>query len=251
MVIQAGLDLADILAEAQHHAELVGLHAEEAGKSPRARRRRAMAMTTPMAPRLPPGQHVCSLSWLRRSKSSRSGGVGPDGLRSRAPRPLRAGPPRAAALISPRHRNLPWGRSRRRTGEGYRRTPIALTTQANMSRGGVRPRLSQRRTPIHSIPRLSAQGYIGEVGAVVRGPHGCGRARFPPKPERSGRKTVSPSIAAWTSVISTRSAARHPLRVDVGAADDHDFSGKTPQRIAPRRCHRRCANEVATSAPLA
>src|SRR5205085_12172992 len=33
---------------------------------------------TPRPPRLPPGNTLFSLSWLRRSNSSRSGGVGPD-----------------------------------------------------------------------------------------------------------------------------------------------------------------------------
>src|SRR3954453_11266417 len=34
--------------------------------------------TTPRPPRLPPGRMPFSRSWLRRSRSSRSGGVGPD-----------------------------------------------------------------------------------------------------------------------------------------------------------------------------
>ena len=34
MIVQAGLHLADELAEAQHHAEFVGLDAEEAGQAP-------------------------------------------------------------------------------------------------------------------------------------------------------------------------------------------------------------------------
>ncbi len=39
MVIQAGLHLAHVLAEAQHHAEFVRLDPEEAGKAPQRDRR--------------------------------------------------------------------------------------------------------------------------------------------------------------------------------------------------------------------
>ena len=34
MIVQTGLNRAHVLAEAQHHAEFFGLHAEEAGQSP-------------------------------------------------------------------------------------------------------------------------------------------------------------------------------------------------------------------------
>ena len=47
-------------------------------------------------------------------------------------------------------------------------------------------------------------------------------------------KRVSPSGLACTSVISSRSAIVHPLRIDFGAADHRDLSGQTPQRVAAR-----------------
>ncbi len=77
MIVEARLDLADFLAEAEHDANLVGLDPEEAGHPPQhdgAKREQAK----PRPPMLPPGRTLRNLSWLRRSKSSRSGGVGPD-----------------------------------------------------------------------------------------------------------------------------------------------------------------------------
>ena len=77
MIVEAGLDLADFLAEAQHDADLVGLDAEEAG-TPHSTIAPSAIRAKPRPPMLPPGSTLRSLSWLRRSKSSRSGGVGPD-----------------------------------------------------------------------------------------------------------------------------------------------------------------------------
>ena len=90
-----------------------------------------------------------------------------------------------------------------------------------------------------------------KVGAVVRTGADAARARLPPiAPRRSPGKSVSPSGCACTSVISSRSAKAHPLRVDFRAADHGDFSDRTPQRIAVATA-RAASSEVVTTAPAA
>ena len=78
MVVEARLDLADFLAEAQHDADLVGLDAEEAGHAPQHDGAEREQRKAAAADDCRPAARSCSLSWLRRSNSSRSGGVGPD-----------------------------------------------------------------------------------------------------------------------------------------------------------------------------
>ncbi len=76
MIIQPRLDLAHELAEPQHHAKLIGLDAEEAGKTPQ-RNGRERNQRHCRGRRNFPAAKRRNLSWLRRRNSSRSGGRGP------------------------------------------------------------------------------------------------------------------------------------------------------------------------------
>src|SRR5665213_3219968 len=77
MIIQARLHFAHLFAEAQHDAEFFLFDPEEAGK-PHSTTAPSTSRATPLPPILPPGSTRRSLSWPRRSISSRSGGFGPD-----------------------------------------------------------------------------------------------------------------------------------------------------------------------------
>ena len=78
MIVQAGLHLADVLAEAQHDAKLIRLDPEEPGNAPEHDRAKRQAARSHGRRDCRPAGRSCSLSWLRRSSCSRSGGVGPE-----------------------------------------------------------------------------------------------------------------------------------------------------------------------------
>ncbi len=63
-------------------------------KGPRSATAASTISATPLPPRLPPGSTVRSLSWLRRSRSSRSGGVEPRTVAAPSPRGPCRPPPR-------------------------------------------------------------------------------------------------------------------------------------------------------------
>src|SRR5262249_22186007 len=95
-------------AEPQHHAELVGLDAEEAGKQPdgdRGQHDQAEPLATEAAAR----QHRAQLVLATAQKLLEVGGRRARRLLPRAPRALTsaARSPRPAALIAPRHRLSP------------------------------------------------------------------------------------------------------------------------------------------------
>src|SRR5262245_26039048 len=127
-----------MLAEAQHHAKLFGLHAEEAGKAPdrqRADQDQRDAHAAEMAARqqllhavLTAAQQVFK---VRRPR--------PDRLRALAPWPFRTRAPRASALILPRHQNLSsagpgTGRPPRKLSPALSGTAQALTTRRQPSK---------------------------------------------------------------------------------------------------------------------
>ena len=76
MIVEPRLHLAHELAEAQHHADFIGLDAGRSRKSPTARSAASAISAMPRPPRLP-GSRPRNLSWPRRRNSSRSGGFGP------------------------------------------------------------------------------------------------------------------------------------------------------------------------------
>ena len=103
MVVQARLDLAYCLAEAQHNAQFVRLDPEKAGKSPKrqhAKRDESEAASAEIAA----GQHAPQFVLAAAQDFLEIGRRRPRRLRPGAPRALAAAAPRpSAALIGPRH----------------------------------------------------------------------------------------------------------------------------------------------------
>src|SRR5262249_122543 len=105
MIVEARLHGAHMLAEAQHHAELFGLHAEEAGEAPdrqRADQDQRDAHAAEMAAR----QAVLHLVLAAAQQILKVRRPRPDRLRTLAPWSFRTRAPWASALILPRHSNL-------------------------------------------------------------------------------------------------------------------------------------------------
>src|SRR4051812_47353432 len=107
MVVQARLNLADFLAEAEHDAHLIRLDAEETGNAPQhdgAKHDQGKPTAAHVAARENAPELVLAATQqvleVRRRRPGR--------LRPGAPRPLRsARSPRATALIAPRHESSP------------------------------------------------------------------------------------------------------------------------------------------------
>src|SRR5262245_43740302 len=94
-----------MLAEAQHHPQFFGLHAEEAGEAPdrqRADQDQRDAHAAEMAAR----QQLLHLVLAAAQQIFEVRRPRPDRLRTLAPWPFRTRTPRAPALILPRHSNL-------------------------------------------------------------------------------------------------------------------------------------------------
>src|SRR5262245_62616940 len=108
-----------MLAEAQHHAKLFGLHAEEAGKAPdrqRAEQDHRDAHAAEMAAR----QELLHLVLAAAQQIFEVRRPRPDRLRTLAPWPFRTRAPGASALIFPRHSNLSSaGLARSQTQPGF------------------------------------------------------------------------------------------------------------------------------------
>src|SRR6202035_110925 len=106
MIIQPRLDLAHELAKAQHDAKLIGLDAEEAGKSPQRdgnKRNERDAAAAEIA-----RHQATQLVLAAAQEVFEIGRPRPPGrLRPRAPRSPRPGTPRAAGLVVPRHQLSP------------------------------------------------------------------------------------------------------------------------------------------------
>ena len=133
MIVEAGLGRPVIGAKAQHDADLVGLHAVEAARQPERDDRRAAAMATQLpVPKPPGGSTRRNRSWLRRSRSSKSGGCG------RA----RAGPGR-------RHcrGRRPTGRRRADRCPRGHRPDFARTSTSNLSAALRSGRAREARSP--------------------------------------------------------------------------------------------------------
>src|SRR5206468_11303198 len=106
MIVQAGVNGADVLSEAQHNAEFFRLHAEESGQSPdrqRANQDQRDTHTAEMSAR----QKLLQLVLAAPQKVLQIGGPRPDRLRTAAPWSLGTLAPWASALILPRHINSP------------------------------------------------------------------------------------------------------------------------------------------------
>src|SRR5271166_1510409 len=104
VVIETWLDVADVFAETQHHAELVGLNAEEAGQSPDGNRGKH-DQCEPLAAEIPARQHVAQLVLAAAQKLLEIGRCRSGLLRALASTSSRS--PGPAALIAPRHRLSP------------------------------------------------------------------------------------------------------------------------------------------------
>ena len=106
MIVQAGLNGAHMLAEAQHDAEFFRLHAEESGQAPdrqRADQHQRDAHAAEMSAR----QKLLELVLAAPQKVLQVGGPWPDRLRTASPWSLGTLAPGASALILPRHINSP------------------------------------------------------------------------------------------------------------------------------------------------
>src|SRR5262249_241536 len=117
VVVGARLGVAHVLAEAQHHAELVGLHEVDARADPEYEGedgdQEGAAAAEPAAGHdraqlvLTAAQNLLE---VRRGRTR--------GLRTRAPRPLGTGAPRPAALIIPGHDTFSWVAAKSRPAPG-------------------------------------------------------------------------------------------------------------------------------------
>src|SRR5450432_3355329 len=103
MVVQSGLGVADILAEAKHDAEFFGLHAIKSGHAPD-RQRADQKQRDADAAEIPARQQLLQPVLATAQKVFKIGRPRPDRLRAGAPRPFWARAPWASALILPRHR---------------------------------------------------------------------------------------------------------------------------------------------------
>src|SRR6266536_1047738 len=101
VIIEPGLHIADVFAESQHDAELVGLDAEEAGKSPQRENAEQDQHGAPTA-EASARQHAPELVLAAAQQLLEVRRSGTGGLRSGVPGPL-SGTPRPAALTTPRH----------------------------------------------------------------------------------------------------------------------------------------------------
>jgi hypothetical protein len=107
VIVQSRLHLAHVFAEAQHHAELVGIDAEKAGKAPdrdRGEHNQAQALAAETTARQHGAQPILAAAQkfleVWRCRAGR--------LLARAPRAFASSrSPGAAALIAPRHRLSP------------------------------------------------------------------------------------------------------------------------------------------------
>src|SRR5215813_728668 len=108
MIVETGRGIAQIFAEAQHDAELFGLHAIEAGHQPdrdRAGHDQCYAESGEIAA----GQQLLEAVLTAPQKILEIGRPWADRLRTGAPWALRTRTPRAPALILPRHKRFSSG----------------------------------------------------------------------------------------------------------------------------------------------
>src|SRR5260370_24275065 len=161
MVAKTRLGVAHVLAEAKHHAELIGVHPEESGKSPdgdRGEKDRA----DPFGAEVTARQHGAQLVLAAAQKLFEIGRRWV--LAPRAPR--------SAALIAPRHRMSPRSPPARRRAcvSRVRRSPLGNTRARNSPsrpappaafRSPCRPRPTPRpcrrsgSSPARAHPRFS------------------------------------------------------------------------------------------------
>ena len=186
MVVQAGRRLAGKFAEAQHHAELVGLDAEEAGHAPQHQRGERDQREAARRPGCRRAGRCADRSWLRRRSSSRSGWLGPgDDCVPPAPRAARAATaapriaPWASALIVPRHDILLGYRRAGPPGHldaGPGQTTCAFRTvrcgqligDARAPCNAIRPREARVAGGFGSPPSSPHIGCKAEAGFVLR-----------------------------------------------------------------------------------
>src|SRR3954447_15328775 len=105
MIIQAGLHGPNMLAEAQHDAELFGLHPEEARQQPE-RDDEQYDQRDADAREIPTRHDLLQAILAAPQKIFQIRRPRPDRLRAVAPRSLRTRAPWATALILPRHSTL-------------------------------------------------------------------------------------------------------------------------------------------------
>src|SRR5262245_33247935 len=174
--------------------------------------------TKPLVPRLPPGSTVLSLSWLRRSSSSRSGGVGPDDCGPEPQGPLEPPEPHGPPpwLLHGMKSLLPGGSEAAPggSGGGYMGRPCGF------ARGS--PRAAQRRGTalmlcwFGAAPQESDQ-IVSRI--VVR----AGRMRdtraFAPEGRIDRRKARIPRGGRMDLRDLEPVGAAHHLRIDFAAAD--------------------------------
>ncbi len=126
MIVQSRLHFAREFAEAQHHAELVGLDSKEAGKSPEhdhSQRDQGDTPATEVAGQYAAQPILAAAQKFFEIGRPRSAWL----LRSRAPRTARTRTPRSAAgLIAPRHQILLAPPSPAARFGGYRGAPCPL-----------------------------------------------------------------------------------------------------------------------------
>src|SRR6266571_5104764 len=149
MIIKPGLHLADEFAEAEHHAELVRLDAEEAGETPQGDGRQRDQRETATAEIA--GQQAAQPVLAGAQKFFEVG---------RSPR---SRPPRAPGLVTPRHDLAP---RRRRTLPG----PFGAALVAGGYRVSATP-LTTRCSVLIWFGRLIPYGnddaWIGSVGGLL------------------------------------------------------------------------------------
>src|SRR6266536_2695084 len=157
VIIEPGLHIADVFAEPQHDAELVGLDPEEAGKSPQRQhgerdQRKAAAAETPARQHGP----ELVLAAAQQLLEVRRSGTG--GLRSGAPGPL-SGTPRPAVLTAPRHEWLQIaGRAGTTSREGRFISHRGASLCPNRAAGPAGAELVKRGFPSRGRPPVQPCG---------------------------------------------------------------------------------------------